>query len=200
MTTIDTTPFRKPAVSEHPIHELISERWSPRAFAELPVEQQNLHSLFEAARWAPSTSNQQPWNFIFATREDPEAHARFVAALNPGNVVWAQHAPVLILVVARLYEYPGKEHASFYDVGLATANLVVQAQALGLVTHQMAGFDAQKARELLNIPEGHQPLAMIALGYPGSPENLPEALREREVAPRVRKQQSEFVFEGQWRA
>jgi nitroreductase len=196
--TADIMPFRKPAEAQHPIHELISERWSPRAFAERLVEREKLYSLFEAARWAPSAANKQPWNFIFATQEDAEVHARFVATLNEGNVIWAQHAPVLILVAAKLYEYPGKEQNSFYDVGMAAGNLMTQAIALGLMTHQMGGFDANKARDLLNIPQGYQPLAMIALGYPGLADTLPEALRERELAPRIRKQQNEFVFEGEW--
>ena len=198
LTTVDMVPHRKPAETQHPIHELISERWSPRAFAGRPVEREKLYSLFEAARWAPSAANKQPWNFVFATQEDAEVHARFVSTLNEGNVIWAQRAPVLILVVAKLYPYPGKEQASFYDVGMAAGNLMTQATALGLMTHQMGGFDANKARALLDIPEGYQPLAMIALGYPGSADTLPQALRERETAPRARKQQSEFVFEGQW--
>jgi nitroreductase len=198
MTTLDMIPLRKPAETEHPVHELISERWSPRAFAERPVEREKLRSLFEAARWAPSGGNKQPWNFLFATQEDAEAHARLGATLNEGNIIWAQHAPVLILVVAKLYEYAGKEQFSFYDVGMASGNLMAQAIALGLTTHQMGGFDADKARRLLDIPEGYQPLAMIALGYPGLVDTLPETLREREVAPRVRKPQNEFVFEGRW--
>src|SRR2546423_10732559 len=110
---------RKPAEAEHPIHALIGERWSPRAFADRPVAQGTLHSVLEAARWAASTANQQPWSFVVATREDAVAHARMVGTLMELNVRWAQHAPVLILVAARLYERPGKEHNGFYDVGMA---------------------------------------------------------------------------------
>ena len=198
MYTLTAPVLRKPAEAEHPIHDLIRERWSPRAFADRPVAQGTLHSVLEAARWAASAANQQPWSFVVATREDAEAHARMVSTLMEGNVRWAQHAPVLILVVAKLYERPGKEHISFYDVGMAVGNLVTQASHLGLVTHQMGGFHADTAREVLGIPAGYEPLAVIALGYPGDHEALPEDLRERELAPRSRKLQREFVFAGRW--
>jgi nitroreductase len=198
MTNIEASPLRKPADTSHPIHELISQRWSPRAFADRPVERGKLYSLLEAARWAASAGNQQPWYFLVGTKEDAQNHARLVATLWERNILWAQYAPVLILVVAKLYDRPGKELTSFYDVGMAVGNLVTQAVDLGLVTHQMAGFDAEKAREALSIPEGYQPLAMIALGYPGTPDGLPDDLRERELAPRSRKPLEEFVFEGQW--
>lgn len=198
MTNIDTTPLRKPADASHPIHDLISERWSPRTFAERPVEREKLYSLFEAARWAASAGNQQPWYFVFGTKDNSENHARLVATLWDRNTLWAQYAPVLILVVARLYDRPGKEQTSFYDVGMAVGSLVTQAVDLGLVTHQMGGFDPDKARETLDIPEGYQPLTMIALGYLGTPDVLPDDLRERELAPRSRKPLEEFVFEGSW--
>ncbi len=198
--TPETPSYRKPAPTDHPVHDLIRERWSPRAFADRPVEDFKLASIFEAARWAASGGNKQPWYFIVATKENAEEHARLVATLNEGNVVWAQNAPVLILTVAQLYEYPGKEYVSFYDLGMAVGNLVTQAVALGLTTHQMGGFDANKARETLNIPAGYQPLTMIALGYPAAPDTLPEHLRERELAPRTRKAVEEFVFQGSWKS
>ncbi|HET8913239.1 MAG TPA: nitroreductase family protein [Ktedonobacteraceae bacterium] len=198
MTTTDITSFRKPAEAHHPIHTLIGERWSPRAFDDRPVEREKIHSLFEAARWAASANNMQPWHFIMATKENAEDHARFVEILMEGNRTWAQHAPVLVLVVARLYSFPGKEQISFYDTGMAAENLVTQAVDLGLATHQMGGFDGDKARELLGIPEGYTPLSMIAIGYPGTHERLTDVLREREVAPRVRKSVEEFVAEGRW--
>jgi nitroreductase len=198
MTDTTVVPFRKPTDNRHPIHDLIRERWSPRAFADRSVEPEKLASVFEAARWAASAGNMQPWYFLFATKEDQEAHARFVSLLWERNVRWAQYAPVLILVVAKHYEFPGKERASFYDVGMAAGNLVTQAVDLGLTTHQMGGFDANKAVETLHIPAGYEPLAMIALGYPGDPDALPEDLREREIAPRTRKPLNGFVFAGQW--
>ncbi len=198
MVRTDVKLLHKPADAHHPIHDLIRERWSPRAFADRPVEHAKLHSIFEAARWAASSNNRQPWHFVIATTEHPKDHARLAATLFERNRRWAQHAPVLVLVVAQLSPQPGRELTSLYDVGLAVGNLVTQAVALGLVTRQMGGFDASMARETLGIPEGYMPVAMIALGYPGSPAALPDDLREREAAPRTRKPLEEFVFEGHW--
>jgi nitroreductase len=198
LTITDTSSYRKPANANYPIHDLISERWSPRAFADRPVEDTKLRSVFEAARWAASAANLQPWYFIVASKENADDHAQLAATLWERNIVWAQNAPVLILVVAKLYERPGKEFTSFYDVGMAVGNLVTQAVHLGLITHQMGGFDADKAHASLGIPDGYQPLTMIALGYSDAPHTLPEPLRERELAPRDRKPQEEFVFHGQW--
>jgi nitroreductase len=198
LTTIDTELHRKPADAHYPIHTLISERWSPRAFADRLVEEEKLYSVLEAARWAASAGNQQPWYFIVATKEHPEDHARLVKTINERNSVWAPNAPVLILVVAKLYPQPGREQTSFYDAGMAASNLVTQAVELGLVTHQMAGFSEELAHTLLGVPEGYQPLAMMALGYPGVADSLPPHLLEREKAPRSRKTVKEFVFNGQW--
>ena len=190
---------RKAARVDHPIHPLLGERWSPRAFATRPVERAKLLSLFEAARWAPSANNRQPWHFVAGTSDHPEEHALLVATLNERNRHWARYAPVLILVVAQHAPQPGREFASLYDVGLAVGNLTAQAVELGLVTHQMGGFDVELARTTLGIPEGYAPVVVIALGYPGSPEALPADLRERELAPRSsRKPLEDFVFEGRW--
>ena len=191
-------PRHKSAEVDHPIHDLMRERWSPRAFAARPVERAKLLSLFEAARWAPSGNNRQPWRFVVGTSDHPEDHALLAATLNERNRRWAWYAPVLILVVAQLSPQPGKELASLYDVGLAVGNLTAQAVDLGLVMHQMGGFDAEQARATLGIPEGYVPVVVIALGYPGSPQALPDDLREREMAPRSRKPLEDFVFEGHW--
>ena len=198
MTSIDAFPVRKPADASHPIHDLISERWSPRAFADRPVEREKLYSLLEAARWAPSSRNLQPWYFIVATKENADDYERLLATLWDRNALWAKYAPVLLLVVAKLSDHPGGEYTTFYDVGMAAGNLVTQAVDLGLATHQMGGFDPDKARASLGIPEGYQPLAVIALGYPGTLDMLPDDLREREVAPRSRKPLEDFAFEGRW--
>ncbi|GCF10824.1 nitroreductase family protein [Dictyobacter arantiisoli] len=199
MSNTNITPLRKPAEAAHPIHELISERWSPRAFSTRPVEHQKLHSIFEAARWAASAANFQPWSFIFAVKEHAEDHARILETLVPNNAGWAKEAPVLIITVAKLYDFAGREYHSYYDLGMAVENLVIQAGDLGLVVHQMGGFDADKARELFNIPAGYNALTVIALGYPGSADDLHPVLRERELAPRERKPLEEFVFEGSWK-
>jgi nitroreductase len=198
MTNINAVPIRKSADASYPIHDLIGERWSPRAFADLPVEREKLYSLLEAARWAASGGNLQPWYFIVATKENADDYERLLATLWDRNALWAKHAPMLILVVAKLSDRPGREYTTFYDVGMAAGNLVTQAVDLGLVTHQMGGFDPDKARASLGIPEDYQPLAVIALGYPGTPDILPDDLREREVAPRSRKPLEEFAFEGRW--
>ena len=192
--------MEKPADVTHPIHALLQRRWSPRAFADRMVEPEQLQSLFEAARWAPSSNNEQPWHFIVGTKADPSAHDRLGACLKEGNRKWAFRAPVLILSVARLnFEDEGtpNRHA-WHDTGMAALSLCLQATALGLVTHQMAGFEIEKARTDLGIPAGYEPVAMIAVGYPGAPASLPDYLRERELKPRERKAVTEFVSHGRW--
>jgi nitroreductase len=192
--------MEKPAQSQHPIHDLLRRRWSPRAFSEQPLEAEKVWSLFEAARWAPSSNNEQPWRFLAASRDAGADYDRLLACLNEGNRKWAFRAPLLILSVAGLHfeddDKPNR-HA-FHDTGLAAENLVLQAVALGLTAHQMAGFDVEKARASCLIPSGYEPVAMIAVGYPGDPAALPEYLREREMKPRERKPIDEFVFSSQW--
>ena len=192
--------MEKPAETQYPIHDLLRRRWSPRAFSDRRVDPAIMRSLLEAARWAPSSYNEQPWSFIVATRDDPVEFGRLLSCLVEGNIQWAQHAPVLMVSVARLsFEDDGKPNRhAFHDVGLAVANLIVQATALGLVVHQMAGIFPDKIRELYGIPEGYEAVAGIALGYPGDPQSLPEGLRKRELAPRERKPVTEFVFSGRW--
>ncbi len=192
--------MEKPANPQYKIHELLARRWSPRAFSEQPVEAEKIGSLFEAARWAPSSSNEQPWRFVVATKDNQTAYDRLLGCLVEGNRKWAFRAPVLILSVASLnFEDDAKpnRHAS-HDTGMAVENLVLQATALGLVAHQMAGFDVEKSRADLKIPSGFEPVAMIAVGYPGDPALLPDYLRERELKPRDRRAISGFVFSSQW--
>jgi nitroreductase len=192
--------MNKPAKTDYPIHDLLKERWSPRAFSNRTVEPDKLRTLLEAVRWAPSSFNEQPWSFIVAAKEDKPEFDRLLSCLVEGNIAWAQHAPLLMLSVAKLFfEKNGKENRhAFHDVGLAAENLVIQATALGLVVHQMAGFHVDKARELFGIPERFEPVAAIAIGYPGDPESLPPQLRERDLGPRTRKSLQEFVFTGRW--
>lgn len=192
--------MEKLAETRYPIHDLLRGRWSPRAFADKLPEREHLLSLLEAARWAPSSYNEQPWSFIVATKQSPDAFARLLDCLVEGNRVWARHAPVLMLSVAHLhFTGDGKPNRhALHDVGLAVGNLVLQATALGLVVHQMAGFDAHKARGAFRIPSGFEPVAAIAVGYPGDPGSLPEHLREREQSQRHRKDLAEFVYATAW--
>ncbi|ELS32033.1 MULTISPECIES: nitroreductase family protein [Pseudanabaena] len=192
--------MEKPALTDHEIHPLIAQRWSPRAFDSKLVETGKLAQLFEAARWASSCFNDQPWAFIIATKDDTVNYQKMLDCIVPGNVVWAQVAPVLGLIVAqKAFKHNGKPNAwGEYDAGQAAATLVLQATALNLVVHQMGGFDATKAIATFNIPETARPIAAIAIGYAGETSNLPADLQERENAPRDRYPSSSFVFTGGW--
>jgi nitroreductase len=191
--------MEKPADTQHPIHDLLARRWSPRAFADRPVAADVLRSLWEAARWAPSSANEQPWSFIVATRDDQQEFDRLLGCLVEGNQIWAKQAPALMVSVAGKLDRDKDPNAhAWYDVGQAVADLSVQATALGLFVHQMAGILPDKIRELYQIPDSHEPVTGLALGYPGTPEQLPDKLRQRETAPRTRKPIGEFVFAGRW--
>jgi nitroreductase len=192
--------MEKPADTAYPIEELLKRRWSPRAFADRPVEPEKLLSLWEAARWAASTANQQPWSFIVATKRDEAEYARLLSCLRENNQQWASRAPVLMVSVAKLaFDANGQPNRhAFHDVGLAVANLIMQATALGLGVHQMAGIYPDRVRELYGVPEEFEPVAGIVLGYPGDPASLPDELRQRELAPRTRKPLESFVFQGAW--
>lgn len=190
----------KLAAPDYPIHELIQKRWSPRAFADQPVEEDKLQSLFEAARWSASSSNLQPWSFLVARRHlEPEPFAQMVDCLMPGNVSWAQNAPVLIIAVANLYRKPEvRNRHAFHDVGMALQNLALQAITCDLYLHMMGGFSPDKARETFAIPADHEAVTMIALGYQGDPANLADNHRDGELTARTRRPTGEFVFSGQW--
>jgi nitroreductase len=192
--------MHKPAPAHFPIHDLIRDRWSPRAFAAKPIEPALLASLFEAARWAPSSSNEQPWAFLVATKDDPENFAKTLSVLVEFNAGWAKEAAALVLAISSL-----KFHANgtpnrnaFYDTGASTALLSMEATHRGLAVHQMAGFDPAKAKQVFEIPEDWEPIAAMAIGYPGHPDALSEKLKDREIAPRTRKPLSEFVMSGRW--
>lgn len=191
--------MQKPAPHESPIHDLIRDRWSPRAFSSKPIPSDVLRSLFESARWAPSSNNEQPWAFIVATHDDKQNFQKALSTLVEFNAGWAQHAAALGLSVSRLAFANGTPNRNaFYDTGAAMALLSVEATALGLFVHQMAGFDPAKAREVFGIPEGWEAISAFALGYPGDPSSLPEKLQQREMAPRTRKPLREFVMTGKW--
>jgi nitroreductase len=192
--------MHKPAATGFPVHELIRERWSPRAFADKPVDPKVLASLFEAARWAPSSYNAQPWSYIVATKEHPQEFSKMLGVLVEFNAAWAQGAPVLALAVAHLnFKHNGAPNRNaFYDTGAASALLSVEATARGLAVHQMAGFDPAAAKREYGIPQEYEAIAAIAIGYVGDPESLPDKLREGEKAPRSRKPLSEFVMSSRW--
>lgn len=192
--------MHNPAKTDHPVHEFIRNRWSPRAFSDKTISPETLRSLFEAARWAPSSSNEQPWAFLVATKQDPENHAKTLRTLVEFNQAWAQHAPVLVIAVSEVEFARNKtpNRNAFYDTGAAVAHLTMEATARGLFVHQMAGFDPHKASELFSIPREWEPIAVFAIGFPGDPDSLPDKLRERELAPRSRKPISEFVMSGKW--
>ncbi len=185
---------------ESPVHPLIANRRSILAFAPTPVESENLASLMEAARCAPSSMNEQPWSFILATKANQSDFERLLGCLVEFNVQWAQHAPVLLLSIASLrFEATGESNRhAFHDVGQAIANLTFQAIVSGLVVHQIAGFDVEKARREFSIPQDYEPVAVAAIGYPGSQASLPEKLRKRDASARKRKPLTSFVFEGGW--
>ena len=192
--------MQKPATTTLPIHDLIRHRWSPRAFAKTPVEPHVLASLFEAARWAPSSNNEQPWAYVVATQDDAANFAKMLSVLVEFNANWARNAPVLLLAVASLkFHNDGSPNRNAtYDTGAASALLTVEATARGLFVHQMAGFDPVKAKHAFAIPADWEPIAALAIGYPGDPESLSQKLRDRELAPRVRKPLAEFVMSGSW--
>ncbi len=188
----------KPA--DAPIHPILRARWSPRAFANRAVDPETLRGILEAARWASSSYNAQPWSFIVASKDDAAAFNPMISVLVPQNALWAKNAPVLILAVAAnaLSATGQPNRHAFYDVGQAVAQLIVEATARGLVAHQIGGFDAEKAHEVFGVPADHEPVVMIALGYPGEAESLPEPLRKIESAPRTRKPLEEMVFAEHW--
>jgi nitroreductase len=188
------------ATTDHPVHELIAARWSPCAFEERLVAAGDLRSLFEAARWAPSSFNAQPWSYIAATKDEPEEFERLLSCLLEGNQAWAQAAPVLALGVTALrFEHNGQPNkAAFHDLGLASAHLTFEATARGLSVHQMIGILPDRARDLYAIPDGSEAVTALAIGYAGTPESLPENMRARDTAPRARRPVAEFVFAGSW--
>ncbi|MEH2071535.1 MAG: nitroreductase family protein [Nostoc sp.] len=190
----------KSAQTEYPIEDLLRQRWSPLAFSDRMVEPEKLHTLLEAARWAASSFNEQPWSFIVATSDNQTEFERLLSVLAEGNQEWARNAPILMLSVAKLhFERNGKQNRhAFHDVGAASATLAIQAAVVGLFIHQMAGFDVAKAQEIYSIPSGYEPVAAIALGYIGDPQTLSEKLLQREKALRTRKPLEEFVFSGSW--
>ncbi len=192
--------MNKQAETRYPIHDLLATRWSPRAFDDRAVALETLGSLFEAARWAASCFNEQPWRFIVATREQPEEFDRILGCLVEPNQAWAKQAPVLVLGVAKKsFAHNGNSNAhAWHDLGLATAGLTVQASALELYIHAMAGILPEEARARYQIPEDYDVVTAFAIGYIGDADRLPEAAKEQELAPRERRSLAEQVFSSGW--
>jgi nitroreductase len=188
------------ASTTYPIHELLARRWSPHIFQDRLVSEADLKSLFEAARWAPSSYNEQPWSYLVATKADAQEFNRLLSCLVEGNQAWAKTAPVLALGVVTLkFKRNGKDNrAAVHDLGLAAGSLVFEAMSRGLYVHQMIGVLPDKARELYHIPQDSEAWTGIAIGYPAEPGAIPEDFRKRELSSRQRKPQSQFVFTGDW--
>ena len=182
--------------TDHEVEPLFPRRWSPRAMSGEPLSEEELLTLFEAARWAPSTYNEQEWRFLYARRDAPQ-WPQFLDLLMEVNQVWCKRAAVLVVVLARkVFTHNGKPNpVHLFDAGSAWENLALQAAGMGLVAHGMAGFDFEKARTTLRVPDHFSVPAMFALGHPGDPADLPPELRERE-APSSRRPARESIHEG----
>lgn len=196
--------LRKHATTKVKIHDLIASRWSPRAFdPDKPVAHGDLLALLEAARWAPSCFNDQPWRYIVCIKADNEAVWRSaLGVLAEKNQSWAKNAPILMLSVAMAnFDHNGKPNRwSMYDTGAATVSLCLQANALGLVVHQMGGFDADKARQVFKLPDDCTPMAMMAVGYQAEAETLAEDFQDAERAERSREPLRRSFYRGEWGA
>lgn len=198
-----TTSHPKVARADHDILDVIRDRWSPRAFDPTrEISTADLYRLFEAARWAPSSRNEQPWRFVITDRrQSPEAFVALHDALTPKNQVWAAAAPVLILIVVRLtHEVDDVVNShGWYDTGQAVGFLSLQATAMGLSSRQMQGFDAIRARAACQVPDGFEPAVVMAVGHAGDPESLSvTSHREAELRPRARRTLAEFVYDATW--
>ena len=188
--------------ADFPIDAMFLERWSPRAFTHEEIEERELLSFFEAARWAPSASNRQPWRFVYA-RRGTEPFPVLLDILDEGNQRWAKNAAALLIVISRTHNQaqngemrPAYTHA--FDTGSAWYSLALQVSLSGWHAHGMAGIDRDKAMHVLNVPEHYRVEAAVAIGRLADPSTLPDDLRAREI-PSQRKPVSEFAFEGQFK-
>jgi nitroreductase len=190
----------KSAPTDASVDAMLSGRWSPRAFSDKPVDRELIASLLEAARWAPSSYNMQPWRFIVWDRHADEASFdKAFATLVPFNQGWNAPVPVLIGVFANTLTPKGETNrTAAYDAGAAAMSLVLQAHAMGMAAHQMSGFDPDKLREAFGIPQDVQVLTLISIGFKGDPAQLDDVLREREMAPRSRLPASAIAYAGEW--
>jgi len=194
--------LRKPAQTSRPIHDLLARRWSTRAFdAAKPVTREQLTTLLEAGRWAPSCNGDEPWRYLVWDRaRDPEGFEKAFDCLSDNNRKWVKNVPLLMLSCAGSnFAATGKPNRwTQHDTGAASVSIALQADVLGLAVHQMGGFDAEKARAAFGIPAEYMPMAMIAVGYQAAPDVLDEETKKKELAPRARKPLAERFFEGGW--
>lgn len=194
--------MQKPALTQVEINSIIAARWSPRAYdANKPVTQAQIIALLEAARWAPSCFGDQPWRFIVWDKStDAATWQQAFDCIVPNNQVWVKDAPVLILACAdTLFSHNQTPNRwAQYDTGAAVENLCLQATSMGLVVHQMGGFNSDKTRQAFSIPEQYVPMAMLTVGYEGDANNLPEELKQRELAPRKRNELGALFFSQAW--
>lgn len=194
--------MKKPAISQAPLHELIAERWSGRSYdANRAVSSEHIISLLEAARWAPSCYGDQPWRFlVWDKNTDAASWQKALDCLVPFNQGWAKDAPLLILIAAdTLFNHNGKPNRwGGYDTGAAAESLMIQATAFGMMTHQMGGFDSDKARAEFAIPEQFELMAMMSVGYAADPASLSAEDLAREQTPRTRRALGELFFTCTW--
>jgi len=182
------------------LHPLIQKRRSPRAFSTQPIEQDVINRLFEAARWSPSCFNEQPWRFVYARKKDSEEYQRLFECLTEGNRKWVGNAPLLVLTLAKKsFSHNDKPNRwAWHDVGLAVANMTFQATELDIYLHQMAGFNSGKAVSTFGLTGDYEPVSMIAIGYLGDVDDLPDDVASREDNERVRKPLDQIAFAGMW--
>jgi len=195
-----TAESLKPADTARRVHELVAGRWSPYVFEARSVPAADLAALFEAARWAPSAYNEQPWRYIVATRHQPEAFARVLSCLVDANQAWAKHASALALGChTTTFAKNGKPNAAAaHDLGASSVLLAIEAASRGLVVHQMIGILPDKARELFHVPKDVTVLTGLAIGYAGEPSKAPAEVASRDAARRPRNPASSFVFGDDW--
>ncbi|MFC4096717.1 nitroreductase family protein [Euzebyella saccharophila] len=201
MTEYEQIALDKIADHEHEIYALLKQRYSPRVFSEEPIGKQDMKQLFEAARWAASCNNWQPWRFIYGFKGE-DGYDKIYDCLDEFNQSWADNAPVLMLTAYKEKTPDGKDNFhALHDLGLAMGNMTVQAQYKGIALHHMAGFDWKKAQEVFDVPEGYHFSTAVAIGYFGGElEKLPEDLQEQEQSERERIPQTDFAFENNWNA
>ncbi len=182
------------------VFKLIKKRYSPVIFSSQEVEEEKLFQLFEAARWAPSSFNDQPWNFIYGVKGKDEIYDKLFDCLLEPNQMWAKYAPVLMLSIANMISPTTQKENPYalHDTGMAVSNLLTQATSMGLYAHQMGGYSKEQAIESLKIPKTHSPVAMIAIGYQGNDEDFPEEIQQRNNQERTRKLLKDFVFNSEF--